>query len=35
LRLQYASDRSRVGVTDHQLLLQYIVSLGAHAAHRF
>jgi hypothetical protein len=35
LRLQYASDRSRVGVTDHQLLLQYIVSLGAHGAHRF
>jgi hypothetical protein len=35
LRLQYASDRSRVGVTDHQLLLQYSVSLGAHGAHPF
>jgi hypothetical protein len=35
LRLQYASDRSRIGVTDHQLLLQYIHSLGAHGAHRF
>jgi hypothetical protein len=35
LRLQYALDKSRVGVTDHQLLLQYIFSLGAHGAHRF
>jgi hypothetical protein len=35
LRLQYASDRSQVGVTDRQLLLQYIHSLGAHGAHRF
>ena len=35
LRLQFASDKSRIGVTDHQALLQYIFSLGAHGAHRF
>jgi hypothetical protein len=35
LRLQYAQDKSRVGLTDNQLLLQYIMSLGAHGAHRF
>lgn len=35
LRLQYAIDKSRIGVTDNQLLLQYILSLGAHGAHRF
>ena len=35
LRLQYAVDKSRVGVTDNQLLLQYILSLGAHGAHKF
>ncbi len=32
-RLQYAQDRSRPGLTDHQLFLQYILSLGAHGAH--
>ena len=35
LRLQFASDKSRLGVTDNQVFLQYIVSLGAHGAHRF
>jgi hypothetical protein len=35
LRLQYAADKSRAGVTDHQIILQYIQSLGAHGAHRF
>jgi hypothetical protein len=35
LRLQVASDKSRAGVTDNQLALQYIHSLGAHGAHRF
>jgi hypothetical protein len=35
LRLQYAVDKSRIGVTDNQLLLQYIFSLGAHGAHMF
>ncbi len=35
LRLQLASDKSRAGVTDNQVLLQYIFSLGAHGAHKF
>ncbi|HET7160373.1 MAG TPA: carbohydrate porin [Burkholderiales bacterium] len=35
LRLQLASDRSRVGATDNQIILQYIHSLGAHGGHRF
>ncbi|MGH8667952.1 MAG: hypothetical protein ACREUN_14230, partial [Burkholderiales bacterium] len=35
LRLQFAVDKSMQGVTDRQLLLQYIHSLGAHGAHRF
>jgi hypothetical protein len=35
LRLQLARDRSRPGVTDTQIFLQYIMSLGAHAAHAF
>jgi hypothetical protein len=35
LRLQYARDRSRDGVSDDQVFLQYILSLGAHGAHRF
>jgi hypothetical protein len=34
-RVQYAIDKSRIGLTDNQLLLQYILSLGAHGAHRF
>lgn len=35
LRLQFANDKSQIGVTDRQLLLQYIHSLGVHGAHRF
>ncbi|HJV03375.1 MAG TPA: hypothetical protein VJ752_22755 [Burkholderiaceae bacterium] len=35
LRLQLARDRSRPGVTDNQIFLQYIMSLGTHAAHAF
>jgi hypothetical protein len=35
LRLQAASDKSRAGVRDNQIVLQYIHSLGAHGAHRF
>ena len=35
LRLQVAQDKSRQGQTDHQLFLQYIMSLGAHGAHQF
>ncbi|RME34153.1 MAG: hypothetical protein D6786_05705 [Gammaproteobacteria bacterium] len=34
LRLQYALDESR-GETDHQTLLQYILSLGTHGAHPY
>jgi len=34
-RLQYALDKSRADMTDNQLLLQYILSLGAHGAHKF
>ena len=35
IRLQLAADKSRAGVTDNQILLQYIFSLGAHGAHTF
>ena len=35
IRLQLASDKSRAGVTDNQVLLQYIYSLGTHGAHTF
>jgi len=35
IRLQLANDKSRSDATDHQVFLQYIVSLGAHGAHRF
>jgi len=35
-RLQYARDQSRPdGVKDNQLFLQYILSMGAHGAHKF
>jgi hypothetical protein len=34
-RLQVAADRSNPAVTDRQLFLQYIMSLGAHGAHTF
>ncbi len=35
LRLQFARDRAMEGVTDNQWTLQYIMSLGAHGAHKF
>jgi hypothetical protein len=35
IRLQYAADKSRLGSTDNQVLVQYIYSLGAHGAHKF
>ena len=35
LRVQYAADKSRMGVTDNQIIVQYILSLGAHGAHKF
>lgn len=35
MRLQFAQDKSMQGITDNQVWLQYIMSLGAHGAHRF
>ena len=35
LRLQFGRDQSLQGVTDRQVFLQYIYSLGAHGAHKF
>ena len=35
IRLQLARDNSRAGVTDNQMLVQYIFSVGAHGAHTF
>jgi len=35
IRLQFAQDKARPGVTDNQVFLQYIMSLGAHGAHSF
>ena len=35
LRLQYSQDQSMQGITDRQWTLQYVMSLGAHGAHRF
>jgi hypothetical protein len=35
LRVQYAWDQARFTDTDDELSLQYIMSLGAHGAHKF
>ncbi len=35
LRVQYARDHSRSGDADDQFLLQYIMTLGAHGAHKY
>ena len=35
VRLQVAADKSRQGVTDNQVFLQYIMSMGAHGAHKY
>jgi hypothetical protein len=35
LRLQIANDQAQPGRSDHQLFLQYIMSLGAHGAHTY
>ena len=35
LRLQVARDQSRHGEPDNQVWLQYVMSLGAHGAHKF
>ena len=34
-RLQYNQDKSQQGITDNQVFLQYIFSLGTHGAHKF
>jgi hypothetical protein len=35
IRFQVAQDKSRRGLTDNQMFLQYIMSMGAHGAHSF
>lgn len=35
IRLQWAQDKSMQAITDNQLILQYIMSLGAHGAHAY
>ncbi len=35
IRLQYNEDKSQLGLTDHQIFVQYIYSLGTHGAHKF
>jgi hypothetical protein len=35
VRLQYTQDKSRPEATDNQIWLQYVMSLGAHGAHKF
>jgi hypothetical protein len=34
-RIQYAQSKTRPELTDNQIFLQYILTLGAHAAHKF
>ncbi|MEO8627807.1 MAG: outer membrane beta-barrel protein [Betaproteobacteria bacterium] len=35
VRLQFNRDKSQIGLTDNQVFLQYIYSLGTHGAHKF
>lgn len=35
MRLQFAQDKSTQGVTDNQVWVQYVMSLGTHGAHKF
>jgi hypothetical protein len=35
IRLQYGQSKTEAGMTDNQLFLQYILTLGAHGAHKF
>jgi hypothetical protein len=35
IRLQLAHDESRQGLTDNQMFVQYIMSMGAHGAHQY
>jgi len=34
-RIQYAQSKTRPDFTDNQFFLQYILTLGAHGAHKF
>jgi hypothetical protein len=35
VRLQLAQDRARYGLTDNQIMIQYMMSLGSHGAHGY
>ncbi len=35
IRLQFASDHARYGLTDNQIIVQYQMSLGSHGAHNY
>jgi len=35
LRLQFSQSKTEPGVTDNQWFVQYILSLGAHGAHKY
>jgi hypothetical protein len=35
LRLQFNQDKSQFGLTDNQVFVQYVYSLGTHGAHKF
>jgi hypothetical protein len=35
VRLQWGQSKTQAGMTDNQLFLQYILTLGAHGAHKF
>ncbi len=35
VRLQFAQDKARYGLTDNQILIQYQMSLGSHGAHSY
>jgi hypothetical protein len=35
IRLQWGQSKTQAGLTDNQLFLQYILTLGAHGAHKF
>ena len=35
VRIQYAQNKERPGFTDNEFFLQYILTLGAHGAHKF
>jgi len=35
IRLQFNQDKSQLGLTDNQVFVQYVYSLGTHGAHKF